>query len=62
MEKFLWVEKHRPTKVDDCILPTNLKQTFQEFVKDNQIPNLILSISALKPLKTVCPFELSFAT
>tara|TARA_R100001510_G_C7626650_1_gene186390 strand:+ start:48 stop:983 length:936 start_codon:yes stop_codon:yes gene_type:complete len=43
MEKFLWVEKHRPTKVDDCILPTNLKQTFQEFVKDNQIPNLILS-------------------
>ena len=25
MEKFLWVEKHRPTKVDDCILPTNLK-------------------------------------
>ena len=43
MEKFLWVEKHRPTKVDDCILPTNLKQTFQEFVKDNKIPNLILS-------------------
>ena len=43
MEKFLWVEKHRPTKVDDCILPTNLKQTFQEFVKDDKIPNLILS-------------------
>ena len=36
MEKFLWVEKHRPTKVDDCILPTNLKQTFQEFVKDKK--------------------------
>ena len=43
MEKFLWVEKHRPTKVDDCILPTNLKQTFKEFVKDDKIPNLILS-------------------
>ena len=43
MEKFLWVEKHRPTTVDDCILPTNLKQTFQEFVKDDKIPNLILS-------------------
>ena len=43
MEKFLWVEKHRPTKVDDCILPTNLKKTFQEFVKDDKIPNLILS-------------------
>ena len=43
MEKFLWVEKHRPTKVDDCILPTNLKQTFKEFVKQKTIPNLILS-------------------
>ena len=43
MEKFLWVEKYRPTKVDECILPSNLKQTFKEFVKQKTIPNLILS-------------------
>jgi len=43
MEKFLWVEKYRPTKVDECILPSNLKQTFKQFVKDKKIPNLILS-------------------
>ena len=43
MEKFLWVEKYRPTTVDECILPSNLKQTFKEFVKQKTIPNLILS-------------------
>jgi len=43
MEKFLWVEKYRPTTVDECILPSNLKQTFKQFVKDKKIPNLILS-------------------
>ena len=41
MEKFLWVEKYRPTNVDECILPNNLKQTFKEFVKQKTIPNLI---------------------
>ena len=36
MEKFLWVEKYRPTTVDECILPSNLKQTFKQFVKDKK--------------------------
>ena len=43
METFLWVEKHRPTTINDCILPENLKKTFKEFVEDKHIPNLILS-------------------
>ena len=43
METFLWVEKHRPTNINDCILPENLKKTFKEFVEDKHIPNLILS-------------------
>jgi len=46
METFLWVEKYRPKTVDECILPTELKKTFSEFVKDKHIPNLILSGSA----------------
>ena len=46
METFLWVEKYRPKTVADCILPTELKKTFSEFVKDKHIPNLILSGSA----------------
>ena len=43
METFLWVEKHRPSTINDCILPDNLKKTFREFVEDKHIPNLILS-------------------
>ena len=46
MDTFLWVEKYRPKTVDECILPTELKKTFSEFVKDKHIPNLILSGSA----------------
>ena len=46
MDTFLWVEKYRPTKVEDCILPSKLKETFQEFVDAGHIPNLILSGSA----------------
>ena len=46
MEKFLWVEKYRPTTVEECILPSNLKQTFKEFVKKKTLPNMILSGSS----------------
>ena len=43
METFLWVEEYRPKNVESCVLPKNLKTTFSEFVKDGQVPNLILS-------------------
>ena len=39
---FLWVEKYRPQKVSDCILPKNVKDTFQNFVEKGEIPNLLL--------------------
>ena len=42
-EEFLWVEKYRPHKIADCVLPDNLKNTFQTFVDDGNIPNLLLS-------------------
>jgi DNA polymerase III delta prime subunit len=45
-ENFLWVEKYRPKKIDDTILPADLKSTFQKFVADGNIPNLLLSGSA----------------
>ena len=40
---FLWVEKYRPKTVQDCILPESIKNTFQEFVKKGEIPNLLLA-------------------
>lgn len=43
LEQFLWVEKHRPKKVADTILPQDLKKVFQTFVDQGNIPNLILS-------------------
>jgi DNA polymerase III delta prime subunit len=43
---FLWVEKYRPSKIADCILPDDLKSTFQQFVDDGNIPNLLLSGTA----------------
>lgn len=45
-EEFLWVEKYRPKTVEECILPESLKKTFQEFVNQKNVPNLLLSGSA----------------
>jgi len=45
-DDFLWVEKYRPKTVSDTILPSDLKATFQQFVDQQNIPNLILSGSA----------------
>jgi DNA polymerase III delta prime subunit len=41
-DDFLWVEKYRPSTVSETILPSDLKSTFQKFVDQNNIPNLIL--------------------
>jgi DNA polymerase III delta prime subunit len=46
LEQFLWVEKYRPKTVEETILPSELKVTFQQFVDQKNIPNLILSGSA----------------
>ena len=43
MSNFLWVEEFRPKKVANCILPEKIKEVFQGFVDDGQIPNLLLS-------------------
>ena len=41
-EDFLWVEKYRPSKISDCVLPSDLQETFSEFVEKGSVPNLIL--------------------
>ena len=45
-EQFLWVEKYRPRKLDDCILPDDQLKTFREFVATGEIPNMLLCGSA----------------
>lgn len=43
MENFLWVEKYRPRTISDCILPSDLKQTFEQFISQGNVPNLLLA-------------------
>ena len=46
MSEFLWVEKYRPQKIEDCILPSRIKDTFQQIVDQGNVPNLLLSGTA----------------
>ena len=42
-DEFLWVEKYRPKTIEDCILPDNIKSTFQNFLIKGEVPNLLLA-------------------
>ena len=44
--EFLWVEKYRPSKIDECVLPTSLKKVFNEMVSTEQLPNMLFSGTA----------------
>lgn len=39
----LLVEKYRPAKIADCVLPKNIKKMFGDIAKTGDIPNLILN-------------------
>ena len=43
MDHLLWVERYRPQTVEECILPERLKTTFQEYVNQKELPNLLLT-------------------
>lgn len=40
---FLWVEKYRPQRIEDCILPERIQGTFIDMVKSGELQNLLLS-------------------
>ncbi len=40
------MEKYRPHIIDDCILPQTIKDVFKGFVKQGELPNLLLSGTA----------------
>jgi len=46
MSEYLYVEKYRPHKIEDCILPDRLKKVFQDYVTKGDIPNLMLTGTA----------------
>jgi len=45
-DQFLWVEKYRPRKLDECILPVDQKKVFQDMVEKDEIQNMLLCGSA----------------
>jgi DNA polymerase III delta prime subunit len=44
--EYLWVEKYRPQKVADTILPTKLKETFQKIIDGGELPNMLFTGTA----------------
>ena len=46
MNDFLWVEKYRPKTIAETILPPSLKQTFQQIVNNNELPNMLFTGTA----------------
>ncbi|MAG28199.1 DNA polymerase [Candidatus Pacearchaeota archaeon] len=46
METYLWVERYRPTTIEDCVLPFSIKNSFRDIVKTGESQNLLLSGNA----------------
>jgi len=42
-DDFLFVNKYAPTRIEECILPENIKNFFSQIRDTKEIPNLILS-------------------
>ena len=41
--EYLWCEKYRPQKIDECILPKEIKDTFKQFIDSGELPNFLFS-------------------
>lgn len=42
----IWFEKHRPTELDQCILPDRFRSQFERIIETNQLPNLLFASRA----------------
>lgn len=45
-EEFLWFEKYRPTTVEDCVLPSRLKDMFKQALASGELQNMLFSGTA----------------
>ncbi len=46
MTEFLWVEKYRPQKIAETILPSHIKATFEQIVNGGELHNMLLTGTA----------------
>lgn len=42
-EEFIWSCNYRPQTIDECILPSDIKYMFKDFLARDQIPNMLLA-------------------
>ncbi len=45
-DEYLWVEKYRPQKIEDIVLPPELHETFTNIVSNQELPNLLFTGTA----------------
>ena len=46
MQEFLWVEKYRPKTIDECVLPSSIKENFQKVLIQGELQNMMLTGTA----------------
>ena len=46
MEEFLWVEKYRPRKVEECVLSHDLKKIFTNVISKGELQNMMFTGTA----------------
>ena len=46
MEEFLWVEKYRPQRIDDCVLSGDLYKVFSKIIEQGEIQNMLFTGTA----------------
>jgi len=44
--EFLWTEKYRPIKIEDCVLPVSLYSVFSQLVSSGELPNMLFTGTA----------------
>lgn len=45
-DEFLWAEKYRPKTVQECVLPEELKKTFQAVIDSGEVRNMLFTGTA----------------
>ena len=46
MDNFIWIEKYRPSCLEDLVLPAEYKEKFDSYIQERKIPNLLLTSQA----------------
>jgi len=41
--QYLWVERYRPTTIDECVLQAGMKATFKKFIDSGELPNFLFA-------------------